>query len=354
VLHASGSLTKRLPASAWMSLGIWLALVGAAGCSGSRRGAASNTPTRVEATAATAGAQLPAISPPTASATLPPTLPPDALADASILAVHFVDPDHGWAVQRLADSPAIARAILYTADGGSSWNILSRIDADVARIDFVDREHGWLATNDGVLRATVDGGESWSVVAQGGSISDISFVSPELGWLVGLGHDLAVTRDGGQTWMALTTPCNDEHLPPKASFQSSSSGVIVCPEDGGAGFEGKRVYSTDDGGVTWSEIRDSIGSAGYFSDLFVLNDADWWYTSPYPVAVLYSTRNAGVSWSLVPLPGGSGYFNWLSDPEFVDATHGWVVASKNAVPPGTILATSDGGKTWAPVAVPAP
>jgi photosystem II stability/assembly factor-like uncharacterized protein len=333
---------------------IWLALAGAAACGGSRRSPASSnlrTPAQPEVSQ-TAGPA--AISPPVADATIPPPPPTPTAGSLSILAVHFVDVDVGWAIQ-VTESPTPERLVLRTVDGGASWTVVARVTFDIDRIEFVDRLHGWAASDAGALLTTADGGESWSVVARGGAISSMSFVSRDIGWVVGLGYELAVTGDGGRTWKPVTTPCRGdpgEHIRRRVSFTSASFGVLECSEDGGAGFEGKEVYSTADGGSTWKEIPGSIGSGEYVSDVFALDQTHWWYTTSYAVADFYSSENGGASWKFVPLPGGRGYFNWLSEPQFIDTTHGWVVAARNGTPPGTIFATSDGGNTWTPLSVP--
>lgn len=221
-------------------------------------------------------------------------------------------------------------------------------------IDFVDDVHGWVAGDPGVLLVTNDGGNSWSKEADAaGGVRMLNFVSPEVGWMQGLGHELALTTDGGRTWNDVAVPCPGRDFSQVASFSDQSFGLLVCLRDGGAGFVGKQLYSTADGGRTWTEIVNALGSAEYLYDLFVLDRKNAWYTTGGPPgANLYVTNDGGASWQSVLLPGGRGYFGLLQSVQFVDPMHGWVVAARSAYPPGTILATEDGGATWSLISTP--
>jgi uncharacterized protein (DUF2141 family) len=76
---------------------------------------------------------------------------------------------------------------------------------------FLDPQTGW-AWADGVLYATLDGGQIWQALPKnlpdGVHIAQINFVNPQTGWLLVFDQDfqnvLYTTADGGQTWQKLS------------------------------------------------------------------------------------------------------------------------------------------------------
>jgi len=287
----------------------------------------------------------------------------------SIVAVHFIDASTGWALRaQPVGSPDVVTpetTVLRTTDGGASWTVVASVPFALTIIDFVDDIHGW-ASGDagwvggdvpGVLLVTEDGGVTWSKEAGAADrVQMLNFVSSTVGWMQGLGHQLALTTDGGRSWADVAVPsCPDPHLSPVASFADESFGLLVCRYDAGLSFEGKRLYSTADAGRTWTEIPNALGSGGYLESLFVLDRQRAWYTTGGPAgANLYATTDGGTTWKLVPLPGGRGYFGWLWSVQFLDPARGWLVAGLADYPPGTIMATDDGGASWMPLATPLP
>lgn len=286
-------------------------------------------------------------------------VPPPSLPQPSIGAVHFIDARRGWALraQTVGSPEAVTpeTTVLRTTDGGASWTVVTSVPFALTIIDFVDDIHGWAGGGGpGVLLVTGDGGVTWSKEAGAGDgVRMLNFVSSKVGWMQGLGHKLALTTDAGRTWTDVAVPCPGHNFSQVASFADQSFGLLACLSDGGAGFQGKRLYSTADAGRTWTEIVNALGSAEYLYELFVLDRTRAWYTTGGPAgANLYITNDGGASWQSVPLPGGRGYFGLLRSVRFVDPMHGWVVAARSAYPPGTILATEDGGATWSPIFTP--
>jgi photosystem II stability/assembly factor-like uncharacterized protein len=283
-----------------------------------------------------------------------PVLPPP-----SIYGVHFIDSQRGWAIFA-ANEDATARAILATTDGGASWHTLSEVPYRVYAIDFANELHGWVATSQyphpGVLLETNDGGMSWSelINAPNAMRASIELISPSIGYIYGLGHGLAITVDGGRTWTEVASPCDERDERPKLSFAGATTGMVVClHRNGGAGFQGKRLFTTVDGGAIWTQIPDALGTQEYLIQLFALDNKRAWYaTGGPPGANLYGTLDGGQHWEMVDLPGGRGYFFQIRSIQFLDPLKGWVVVSRAGSGPGTILATRDGGVTW--TALPAP
>lgn len=162
--------------------------------------------------------------------------------------------------------------ILYTADGGKSWQVQlggdpESTDEDLADIFFLDAKHGWALTERSRLMATTDGG-TWTELGKMPALSRaLWFVSPQAGFASD-NHDstershLNRTADGGKTWKR-GNPCSVDAmidgLPRKlgclmrdAQFVTPQTGFM----GGGAPIAmGTRVAAfsrTTDGGSTWT------------------------------------------------------------------------------------------------------
>lgn len=140
----------------------------------------------------------------------------------------------------------------------------------------------------------------------------VSFADAEHGHAVGSYHSVFRTTDGGQSWARQPTPLptrdpsvGDAEDPSGQAFAAVS---FVDPEHGFAVSHTGVVVGTSDAGMTWTTLPTPSPASV---------DADW------PGNVRPS------AWS----------FNGVS---FVDPRHGYVVGHD-----GVILATSDGGATWA-------
>jgi photosystem II stability/assembly factor-like uncharacterized protein len=280
-------------------------------------------------------------------------------------AVHFIDAQHGWVLQDAADDRG-ARIVLATDDGGATWRQLARLQYELNRLDFVDAMHGWAAGDDTTLLATADGGASWSVVREAADqVRGIDLVTPETGWLVSTAG-LMKTNDGGATWTEIISPCpgDDPHGRMFVGFASATDGLLACTTGGGAGFEGKALYATRDGGATWDEIPDALGSAGYLAAIGDAGDGFAWCATAQPGVALFLSHDGGATWSFAPdrepgeparslLGPASPSITGIRSAQFIDAMHGWLVVTTGADSgPGSMLATSDGGETWTPVPVP--
>ena len=251
---------------------------------------------------------------------------PAGISPRSWTAFYALDDSAAWVV----DSPFGTRryVILRTVDGGHTWSAAPGTIAggSIGGVTFVDRIHGW-ATNFlgaaagseavGVLRSG-DGGESWSLVAQTDDPSGLQpspnglsfscdkgaadFATPMIGFLTqdcaGGPPGIYRTVDGGAHWRLVTLP----YIGQPAAQASSQDPIILTATD--AVMEGLYFYG-------------------------VSSSAD----------ALLVTHDAGTSWRAEALPGTGAI-------DFESVTSGWQLDSP-------IQATTDGGLTWHPLAVPA-
>ena len=137
----------------------------------------------------------------------------------SIYDISFVDKMHGWACGTKA-------AIYHTDDGGQTWNSqrseLEPGDGPInltgegmkqftlLGVHFVDAEHGFAAASaeeedTGRVLGTSNGGLAWHrqwIVADSG-VRDVFFINAEEGWAVtDRGQYIYHTVDGGRSWLS--------------------------------------------------------------------------------------------------------------------------------------------------------
>ena len=144
---------------------------------------------------------------------------------------------------------------LWPADGFGQWSKInlrsdSAIVSDVILdVFFINSDTGFLATDQGVLYKTVNGGYNWSfdTLAAGGSIGPIFFVTDQVGYIKAASPtyfygEILKTTDGGVNW---TNPAPD--------FTAGASEAIYFfnPDIGMIGGA-SAVSTTFDGGVNWS------------------------------------------------------------------------------------------------------
>lgn len=168
---------------------------------------------------------------------------PTALAAKTLRAIVFTDANLGWVV---GDGGAVAR----TTNGGSSWSVVtapgtapalrgvarvsdttavavgdggtikllsgtqssprsSGTSSNLYGVSFADSMHGWVVGNDKVMRATVDGGASWTPVglpalagftASQLDLRAVAFADADTGIAVGAYQTVYRTFDGGANW----------------------------------------------------------------------------------------------------------------------------------------------------------
>jgi photosystem II stability/assembly factor-like uncharacterized protein len=77
-----------------------------------------------------------------------------------------------------------------TTDGGKTWVKLFKVKDEfkVRDVFFTDRNRGWAVGDDGVILYTADGGEEWSIVSAplSAKLTDLVFVNNRAGWASGL------------------------------------------------------------------------------------------------------------------------------------------------------------------------
>jgi Photosynthesis system II assembly factor YCF48 len=161
-----------------------------------------------------------------------------------------------------------------------------------------------------------------------GYLSGIQFVSPEQGWVVGQ-HEILATSDGGQHWTVQDSGGLDLT---SVDFISAAVGWAVGT---------RSLLTTTDGGVHWTALADPCLRSVHF-----VSPEDGFATAggrgPFYFGVgpaqgrlkVLATTDGGRSWHALHVP---------ARPQtvcFDNAQQGWLGAA------GRLYRSADGGRTW--------
>lgn len=233
----------------------------------------------------------------------------------------FVDANRGWAVG--------GTAIRATVDGGATWTGQNPGIAAFAA-DFVDANTGWAVGGGGGIARTANGGASWSPQVSNTTalLNDVFFLDANRGWAVGAGQVIVGTTNGGATWAV-------QHDGPASN--SINSVHFTDPMNGWAVESGGIAYRTGNGGATWTSVV--LGSN---MRAVVFADANRGWIGSFDGTVR-RTVDGGATWSTTSWGGGGSLWNL----HFSDANNGVAVGDG-----GVIRLTADGGATWTAAASP--
>jgi photosystem II stability/assembly factor-like uncharacterized protein len=245
---------------------------------------------------------------------------------ANLIAIKAIDQSSAWVAGRVG--------LFKTPDGGKNW---SRVGPAIALqpearpsafalgnltpvfwIDFVSEEVGWAGRYDGLIKTT-DGGQTWGVVDSPMRFYQFSFYDPNNGWA--FARDLFIHRssDGGKSWTRQV---------------KGGPVTAVSPNECWALGNKNEVIHTNDAGVNWLISR--INTPERLSGNPVVRGNKVWVRTAREV---YSSDDYGQTWqSILRLSENDPGLNSVG---FADELTGWVAGAK-----GSILRTTDGGKTW--------
>ncbi len=184
------------------------------------------------------------------------------------------------------------------------------------------------------------------------------FSGPTTGWLLLRDPNFAlaqvvVTRDAGLTW-------SRSPLPPKAA--SDLFGIQLLPHGFATAQMGRGLFTSRDSGATWRAVRlpggNRLGLGAYFID-----PVHGWYVTLRGTdgterpSSMWATADGGATWKLLwavdfatPERGGVPLEGDKFLVGFTDPSHGWLDVRSRTW--SLLLATRDGGKTWAPAGAP--
>lgn len=160
----------------------------------------------------------------------------------------------------------------FSKDGGQTWRSFADPVAGCDLLSFLDDDNGW-AWSMSRLAATKDGGNNWEEiilpeeVTKGiKKIAAISLRTPEDGYILDFDRTLYSTDDGGESWSAKTLELEDSDLElmnlggPSAAirFLDNEHGIVILNLAGG-GKSKLLAFLTSDGGQTWEHAIVPVG-----------------------------------------------------------------------------------------------
>ena len=249
----------------------------------------------------------------------------------------------GWVVGELG-------RVFHTSDGGKTF---TRADVGT-RIAFLAvaclPDGGVVVTGqDGVAMKSSDQGATWQKLDTGVTrqLLSVSFPTAQQGVAVGDFGTMIRTEDGGKTWSKVALP-SDFKLPEDVADIVEPGDVLlydvefVTPERGWAVGEFGVIFTTNDGGKTWSVQKSPVETT-----LFGVHFADaqhGWATGIEQI--LLHTTDGGETWTKMEVPGRKGFVLGLYDVQ-VQGKVGWVIGDS-----GLLLHTVDGGESWTRIDLP--
>lgn len=199
----------------------------------------------------------------------------------------------------------IALLALFSLQHHAQWNRIDTLTfGSLNSINFMNADTGFAHNEQGIMRRTWDGGQSWNTmsITFTGYVYDVDFGSAMVGYAV------------GGAW-----------------FPHSTNYPLA-------------ILKTVDGGLTWDSIF-SGNQGGVFTHVEVLSDNEFFATSQY--GMLHSD-DGGQTFDTVSvsnLPWGSEQYTRV---RFLNATHGYVLSRSNSFVGNlqNLYETTDGGNTW--------
>ncbi len=281
---------------------------------------------------------------------------------------------------------ACAGEIRTTADGGRTWRDRFQVGfgLNFTSADVVGSTYGWVAVSLNecqspnqadcrrVLERTADGGRTWQTVNFTDQFGDPSFVTPSLGWAAassGFTSKLApagtlLTTNGGRTWHSRPGPadCQGRGWYLRAlSFPTAAQGYALCDGQATGGSQDKAVFTTADGGKTWTRRAHALSLGGEGGDSGISING-------YPAGIFFLPDGHGWIWQsrgnlLASTDGGATWWeSHLTDPgNNVEARSVWFLSDQSGFvllagfsqaksqPTYRLVATRDGGRIWTTV-----
>ena len=268
-----------------------------------------------------------------------------------------------------------SNSIVKTNDGGSSWVKLMIPNGVVNKTFFTNALTGHAVCNSGIIRKTVDGGQTWYTTLttniSPANFFTVYFVNQSVGFATREHSEMFKTTDGGETWMQIADPGEavyDLHfLNQNDGFATGEYGATYKTTDGGntwthiffldayygdssmygiyfqdnnigyaTGARG-RIMKTTNGGVSWTAQSENYND---FNDLKIFDSGTGFARSGNNY---YKTTDFGDHWSYI---SSVNHFSYCSGFYFVSENIGYSVGGGTNSVSGDIYKTTDGGITW--------
>jgi len=292
--------------------------------------------------------------------------------------------------RRTATGPSMRHAtwrlVSEVSAASSSWQALSPSGYEQAYSLACPSDTNCYADSaGGQLEYSNDGGSSWQQATGTGTATSAPQIScpgaqdcDVLADIVGSGSTFLTTTDGGQAWTSQPGPAASLGGAPTSPPSATQSGLaqdamscatvsscVLIAYDGDFSGSSAQVFTTTDGGTSWSQSTFPSPASGDFMPSGLSCTATTCVTvgsivGPYAefqsgsgsayggqgVKVLagaaYTSSDGGATWSASSAPpdANAGQVTSLTCPAATDCY---------AAATGAVFQTQDGGQTWAPV-----
>lgn len=255
----------------------------------------------------------------------------------------YMSEQEGWVVGELG-------RVFHTTDGGQSF---SRSDtgtrAALLSIACLPDGSVVITGQKGLALKSTDKGATWQTLDTGvkRELLSVAFANAQEGVAVGDFGTMIRTGDGGKTWQNIGLPTNFT-LPEDVAEIVDPGDVLLydvefaTPERGWAVGEFGVIFTTADGGKTWTAQK-----SGVETTLFGVHFADaqrGWAAGIEQV--LLQTKDGGETWQKMEVGGRKGFVIGLYDVS-VQGKTGWIIGDS-----GLVLHSTDGGETWTAIDLP--
>jgi photosystem II stability/assembly factor-like uncharacterized protein len=269
------------------------------------------------------------------------------LTGSGISAVRFANASDGW---------AFGPDLWATHDGGATWSRVTIPGLPAAGgIAALETARGTVhavaydGETDFRIASSAIGADDWRLAdvrvgVGAGPVPEIQLVlSGDTGWV--LQNDRVVTNGArliGGTWQSWNPPCLDLVGPAVLAASSATQQIAVCDEGLWSTPTGPHLWSSSDGGVTFTRVGGRLP--------FAFGGA---LATPEKSTIVASGSNSSGTTSLVTsVDGGRTWPSTLnagkvgiSQLGFTTRTQGLVITMTESGA-GAMLMTHDGGRTW--------
>ncbi|MEX0778188.1 MAG: YCF48-related protein [Balneolales bacterium] len=260
--------------------------------------------------------------------------------------MEFIDDQNGWVA-------SVDGKIIFTKDGGENWSSTSAGSEDLHDIHIKNDSTYWVAGDFGSLYSSSDYGENWELAVDMDSLghsefgtdyfyfNGVEFLDESIGFAVGRTYDsrdigfIIKTTDGGESWTRLP---DFEHVIRDIEIGDAGEIILAGGMSSFTETQGNAINISLDEGETWKSISDGDGPLKWTA-------VD--YNGTNGIAVGETGAITTFTASSDTLEGNILTGLDIADFDFYDKDHGVVATGgRNRGYQGTLFMTADGGQTW--------
>ncbi len=230
-------------------------------------------------------------------------------------------------------------------------------------VRMVNRTTGWATAKTTIILHTVDGGNHWTNVTPPYSIVAMpqsfvaTFKDAQHAWVAyepKIGDStftILRTANGGVSWQKSTVSTISGFGISSLTFNGNLNGWILVGDNGGpgAGSESFALFSTTNGGASWTRLPDIRTTDQAVRASFVdAQNGYLTYGGPYVAPHMSVTHNGGRSWREMVLPVMNGVSGSIvtTSPVFFGSTGFLPVAVQGNTTGFEIYTSHNNGATW--------